>query len=380
MYNPSRNPVAAGQNTPGSAATLLGRQTRLKRHPERGSHERTGVEAIIDEALLCHLAFVVDGQAMALPTAHVRIDEQLYVHGALANRMLCSLRAATRASATFTLLDGLVLARTAFHHSMNFRSAIVFGPIIEVTDLDEKRLVLHALVEHMAPGRMQELGPASEAELNTTLVLRLSIEEASAKVRSGPPLDAAADHALPVWAGEVPVELRTRPARRDPGLHVQQLVSNAAAAQVARHNSEISERWHGDCLLSSDASRLQFEFVHRFLAEQSYWARGVTQAALREALDHSLCFGVYQANEQLGFARVVSDRTRFAYLADVFVRDDRRGRGLGRALIEFVLAQPAVRNVERFLLGTRDAHALYEPFGWERAASDRFMVRLSSRG
>jgi nitroimidazol reductase NimA-like FMN-containing flavoprotein (pyridoxamine 5'-phosphate oxidase superfamily)/GNAT superfamily N-acetyltransferase len=370
MHNPSQAPNV---QTPGP--TLAGPRTQLKRHPERGSHERATVEAIIDEAPLCHLAFVIDGQAMALPTAHVRIDDQLYLHGAAANRMLRSLRDAARASATFTLVDGFVLARTAFHHSMNFRSAVVFGPIAEVTDRDEKLLALHALIEHMAPGRMQELGQPSDAELNTTLVLRLSVEEASAKVRTGPPLDGPADHALDVWAGEVPIELRAKRPVRDPALRTEQLISGAAEARAARHNPETRERWHGDYLLSTDHSRLQFAFIHRFLAEESYWAHGVSEDDLHHAIGRSLCFGVYRDGQQLGFARVVSDRTRFAYLCDVFVQREQRARGLGRALIDFVLEHPEVRNVQRFVLGTRDAHAFYEPFGWQRAPSERYMVR-----
>ena len=354
-------------------ATLAGPHVVLKRHAERGSHERAAIEAIIDEALLCHLSFSVNGQAMTLPTAHARVNDQLYVHGAAANRMLGALCDAGRASATFTLLDGLVLARTAFHHSMNFRSAIVFGPIQAVEDLDEKRLALHALVEHIAQGRMQELAPPTTAELTATRVLRLSIEEASAKQRSGPPLDGAADLELDVWAGQVPLELRAGAPLRDARSRAEQLVSKAAGAFAERHAPAITERWLGDCLLSNDPARVQFGYVHRFLSEESYWAKGVTQAQLREAMQHSLCFGVYRGTQQLGFARVVSDRTRFAYLCDVFIAQSERARGLGRALVSFALEHPAVRNARRCLLGTGDAHSFYESLGFQRDARGRFM-------
>jgi nitroimidazol reductase NimA-like FMN-containing flavoprotein (pyridoxamine 5'-phosphate oxidase superfamily) len=190
------------------ANLLGGPHVKLKRHPERGSHERAAVHAIIDAAPLAHVAFQPQaGPAMCLPTAHARIGDQLYLHGAAQNAMLRALCRAGRASLTFTLLDGLVLARTAFHHSMNFRSALVVGPASEVGDPDEKRLALHALIEHMAPGRMRELATPSEAELRTTLVVRVDMEEASAKVRSGGPIDDAEDLALDVWAGVVPLAL-----------------------------------------------------------------------------------------------------------------------------------------------------------------------------
>jgi nitroimidazol reductase NimA-like FMN-containing flavoprotein (pyridoxamine 5'-phosphate oxidase superfamily) len=362
-------PVAGQDN-------LAGPRTRLRRHPERGSHAVADVAAIIDEAPICQLAFVVDGRAMALPTAHVRIDDQLYVHGALANRMLRSLLAAGQASATFTLLDGYVLARTAFHHSMNFRSAVVFGPISEVVDPDEKRLAFGALIEHMVPGRLRELAAPSDAELNLTLLLRLSIEEASAKTRSGPPLDAQADYALDIWAGEVPVALRAKLPVRDPALRSEQRISPAAVARAAVHNYEVRELAHGEYLLSNDPVRLQVPFIWQFLAQDSYWAQGISQQALEHAIEHSFCFGLYQAEAQVGFARVVSDRARFAYLADVFVRSDQRGRGLGRALIAFVLGQPELRDVHRFVLGTRDAQRFYEPFGWQQTPPERYMVRV----
>ncbi|HEY2734191.1 MAG TPA: pyridoxamine 5'-phosphate oxidase family protein, partial [Polyangiales bacterium] len=270
--------------------TLAGPHTQFKRHPERGTHERAAVHTIIDEASICHLSFVLDGQAVTLPTAHARIDDRLYVHGAIRNRMLGTLAGAARASATFTLIDGLVLARTAFHHSMNFRSALVFGPIAEVVDREEKRAALHALVEQIAPGRMSELDPPSDAELQATFVLRLTIDEASAKQRQGPPLDGADDLARDVWAGEVPLALRATAPRRDPRLRSEQLIS---AAANARADEPIVERWHGEQLLSSDRSRLQFDRIHRFLSAESYWAKDVSRARLATALDRSLCFGAY---------------------------------------------------------------------------------------
>ena len=216
-----------------SPATLSGPNVRLKRHPERGSYDRAQVFSIIDEALLAHVAFEAGGTAMSLPTAHGRIDDQLYVHGAMANRMLRSLCEAERASATFTLVDGLVLARSAFHHSMNFRSVVVFGPAREVVSLDEKRLALHALIEQLAPGRMRELPPPTDAELQKTLVICISIEEASAKVRSGDPRDPVDELTLDIWAGTVPLALTSSAPKPDARLRAGQAMSEAAE-RVAR--------------------------------------------------------------------------------------------------------------------------------------------------
>jgi uncharacterized protein len=216
-----------------SPASLSGPHVRLKRHPERGSYDREQVFSIIDEALLAHVSFDAGGTPMSLPTAHGRIGDQLYVHGAVANRMLRASCDAERASATFTLVDGLVFARSAFHHSMNFRSVVVFGPAREVVSHDEKRLALHALIEQLAPGRMRELPPPTEAELDKTLVICISIEEASAKVRSGDPRDAAEELALDIWAGTVPIALTSSAPKPDARLRPGQTMSEAAE-RVAR--------------------------------------------------------------------------------------------------------------------------------------------------
>jgi nitroimidazol reductase NimA-like FMN-containing flavoprotein (pyridoxamine 5'-phosphate oxidase superfamily)/GNAT superfamily N-acetyltransferase len=369
---PLPTPSSGGQDP-----SFSGPSVRLKRHAERGYYDRERVFAIIDEAFLGNVAFDVGGEAMSLPTAHARIDERLYLHGARANRMLRSLCDRDRASITFTLLDGLVLARTAFHHSMNFRSVVVFGPVREVVDRDEKRLALHALIEHMAPGRMHELSSPTATELDTTLVVCLTIEEASAKVRTGDPLDQPADHALEVWAGTVPLELTAGAPKADSQLRAGLLMSKAAASRaLCRPNDIVSARF-GEHELSSDAARVQFDYVYGYLRDTAYWSRGIREHELRTALQNSICCGAYRGASQVGFARVVSDRGRFAYLCDVFVDEAERGRGLGKALVQFALEHPAVRDVNRVLLGTQDAHGLYERFGFERTGPGRFMIRVA---
>jgi nitroimidazol reductase NimA-like FMN-containing flavoprotein (pyridoxamine 5'-phosphate oxidase superfamily) len=177
----------------------------LKRLPERGSHERATVEAILDEAFICHLGFTTDRGPVVIPTTYGRAGDQLYIHGSPASRMLRSLRGGLPVCLTVTLVDGLVLARSTFHHSINYRSVVVFGVATEVTGLAEKQAALAAVVEHIVPGRTGEVRAATAKEARGTLVLALALAEASAKVRIGPPVDDADDLALPVWAGVLPL-------------------------------------------------------------------------------------------------------------------------------------------------------------------------------
>src|SRR5688572_1897382 len=179
----------------------------VKRLAKRGVYDRDIVYSILDEGLICHAGFVVDGAPVVIPTIHWRQDDLLYFHGSAASRMLRSLRDGVEACVTVTLLDGLVIARSAFHHSMNYRSAVVFGTAREVTDRAEKLIALDALVEHVLRGRSTETRAANEKELRQTMVLALPIDEASAKVRTGGPVDDDDDYALPLWAGVVPITL-----------------------------------------------------------------------------------------------------------------------------------------------------------------------------
>lgn len=189
-----------------SDAPLLSDRTRLHRKPARGSHDRAVVDAILDEALVCHVAFTARGGPVVIPTSFVRIDQHVYLHGSAANGMLRMLTEGIDACVAVTLLDGLVLSRTAFHHSVNYRSVVLFGRAARIDDPAEKVRALAALVDKLVPNRSAECRMPNEAELAATLVLALPIEEASAKIRSGPPLpDDADDAALPYWAGVIPL-------------------------------------------------------------------------------------------------------------------------------------------------------------------------------
>ena len=193
-------------------------RTTLIRRPDRGAYDRSIVNAILDEALICHVGFTIDGQPYVLPTTHARVDDRLYIHGSVGGRMLRTLRRGAAVCVTVTLLDGLVLARSAFHHSMNYRSVVILGGATEVEDEAEKRCAFSALVDHVLTGRSAQTREASVQELKATSVLRVPIEEASAKVRTGPPLDDDDDYALPYWAGVLPLRLEAQPPIADPRL------------------------------------------------------------------------------------------------------------------------------------------------------------------
>ena len=182
-------------------------RTRVRRLPERGSNDWSVVAAILDEALVCHVGFDVDGAPVVIPTAHARHDTTLYLHGAPASRMLRSVAGGVDVCVTVTLLDGLVLARSLFHHSLNYRSAVCFGRAVEVTDLEDKDRALHLFAEHVLPGRAAEVRRPTRGELMATRVLAVQLDEASAKVRTGPPIDDEEDLDLPVWAGVLPARI-----------------------------------------------------------------------------------------------------------------------------------------------------------------------------
>jgi uncharacterized protein len=183
------------------------RRVQLRRKKERGSYDRKLVDAVLDEGLLCHVGFA-DGQATSvLPTTYARVGDTVYLHGAAGNHMLRTLVSGIDACLTVTLLDGVVLARSAFHHSMNYRSVVLFGSGRPVHDLAEKRAAVLAIVDHVAPGRSAEARPPTDPELRSTLVVAFPIAEGSAKVRRGGPLDEEADLGLPVWAGVVPLAM-----------------------------------------------------------------------------------------------------------------------------------------------------------------------------
>ena len=189
----------------------LSERTELHRIPDRGSREWETINQILDAGFLAHVGFCVAGQPFVIPTLYGRDGEKLYLHGSAASRMLRELETGIPACVTVTLVDGLVLARSAFDHSMNYRSVVAFGRAQKIADAEQRIRSLRVISEHLIAGRWKEIREPSEKELKATTVLEFLIEEASSKVRSGPPLDDENDYGLPVWAGVLPLEIRSRP-------------------------------------------------------------------------------------------------------------------------------------------------------------------------
>ena len=189
----------------------LTKRTELRRIPDRGSHDWATINQILDAGFLAHVGFCVDGQPFVIPTLYGRDGKRLFFHGSAVSRMLRELDTGIPACVTVTLVDGLVLARSAFDHSMNYRSVVAFGTARKVVDPEQKTKSLRVISEHLIAGRWADVRGPSEKELKATTVLEFLMEEVSSKVRSGPPLDDESDYGLPVWAGVLPLEIRSRP-------------------------------------------------------------------------------------------------------------------------------------------------------------------------
>jgi nitroimidazol reductase NimA-like FMN-containing flavoprotein (pyridoxamine 5'-phosphate oxidase superfamily) len=213
--------------------SLRTNRTKLRRVPKRGFHDRETIDSILDEALLCHLGFVHDGRPAVIPTLHARIGDEVFIHGSAASRMIRALAGGIEACLTVTLIDGLVLARSAFHHSVNYRSVVLYGTATPCTEPEDKERALEAFTEKLVPGRWADVRWPTRKELKGTAALALPIAEGSAKVRTGPPIDEDEDYALDAWAGVVPIRTEMLDPIPDPRLrdgiatpdHVRALVS-----------------------------------------------------------------------------------------------------------------------------------------------------------
>jgi nitroimidazol reductase NimA-like FMN-containing flavoprotein (pyridoxamine 5'-phosphate oxidase superfamily) len=212
-------------------------RTRLVREADRAVYDREAIYRILDEAFLCHVGLVVDGQPFVIPTSFGRKDASLYIHGSAASRMLRQLKESVPVCVTVTLLDGLVLARSVFNHSMNYRSVVILGKATLVDDPAEKLEALRLLSEHILPGRWDDARQPNERELKATSVLRLPIEEFSAKVRTGPPIDDEEDYSFPTWAGVVPLEMTAGTPIDDPRLGAARRVPEYAKHYTRRRQA-----------------------------------------------------------------------------------------------------------------------------------------------
>ena len=228
---------SSAQEVGGTPLARSGRTT-LRRRRDRGTYDRAVADAILDEGLIAHVAVVDGGFPVVQPMAYARIDDRLYLHGARANRTLSLLAGGAPGCVEITILDGLVLARSAFHHSMNARSVMLFGTATEVDDPAEQLAASAALVDHLVPGRAGDARPPSEAELRKVLIVRFPIDEGSVKVRSGMPVDDDEDLGLAVWAGVLPVHTVAGALESDPGLPTGLSEPDYSAAFTARHATD----------------------------------------------------------------------------------------------------------------------------------------------
>lgn len=205
-------------------------RTRVVREPQRAVYDRSAVNRILDEGFICHVGFVLDGQPFVIPTSYGRHEDVLYIHGSAASRMLRNASAGIPMCVTVTLLDGLVLARSIFNHSMNYRSVVVLGTGTAIEDREEKLKALRLLSEHIVPGRWNEVRQPNEKELKATTIIRLPIQEFSAKVREGPVIDDEEDYAFPVWAGVLPLNMvpgdATNDSRLAEGIELPEYIRN----------------------------------------------------------------------------------------------------------------------------------------------------------
>ena len=213
------NKIGTGQGSVdvSGTATPPSKRTKVRRLPDRGRYDAETIEAILDEGFVCHLGLVDGGSVRVVPTAYARVGDVIYLHGAAGNASLKASQGA-EVCVTVTLVDGLVLARAAFHHSINYRSVTIYGTATEVTDVEEKRLALDAVVEHIVPGRGVDARSPNDSEMRSTRVIRLPIGEASAKVRTGGPKDDEEDMDMPIWAGVIPMRTSVEAPVADVGL------------------------------------------------------------------------------------------------------------------------------------------------------------------
>ena len=342
-------------------------RTQLKRNALRAMPVRSALYALLDESLTVNVAVAGD-HPVILPMAFGRDGDTLYLHGAVANGLLRrAIDAGADVCVSTTLVDGLVLARSAFHHSMNYRSGIAFGPLRDVTDDYEKRRALDVIVDHTLPGRSGECRPASDAELRATRVVAFELDEASLKVRDGDPVDDDADLSLPHYAGVVPVA--TRLGIPVPATDASTTSPPASALlSAARRAPRLADASHVEApvgvRISTDPSDVDVPRLHTWLSEQSYWAPGISRADVAASvIGAHVAVALDQENAMIAFARAVNDGVRFAWLSDVFVDPSARGRGVGRAVVRALVDHPRLAAL-RWVLGTRDAHEVYAPIGF----------------
>jgi nitroimidazol reductase NimA-like FMN-containing flavoprotein (pyridoxamine 5'-phosphate oxidase superfamily)/GNAT superfamily N-acetyltransferase len=364
-------------------------RTTLKRLRKRGVFDRDQVYSILDEGFVCHVGFVINGRPFVIPTSYGRVESNLFIHGSAASRMLRALAGRIEVCVTVTLIDGLVLARSAFHHSMNYRSVVIFGTACVVQEPREKLNALRAISEHIIPQRWQDVREPSENELKATLVLRLPLIEVSAKVRNGPPLDDEADYELDTWAGEVPLRLVAQIPIPDPRLpndievpsyvsgYLRKRKDGAPAIEIRVAAPEDSEQV---------ASVLESAFAEyrSSYTDGGFAATVITRDKVEARMNEGPMWIALQDGVIVGAVAAVS-RAEALHVRGMGIVPEARGKKIGELLLkhveEFALRQEHTRmtlNTTPFLAR---AIRLYEHFGFRQSdegPSDLFGTPLFS--
>jgi nitroimidazol reductase NimA-like FMN-containing flavoprotein (pyridoxamine 5'-phosphate oxidase superfamily)/ribosomal protein S18 acetylase RimI-like enzyme len=345
----------------------------LKRLPKRGVFERQRIYEILDEGFVCHLGFSINQRPFVIPTAYGRLDDALFIHGSAASRTLRALAGGIEVCVTVTLVDGLVLARSAFHHSMNYRSVMVFGTASVVEDREEKTRALRAFSDHVLPQRWNDVREPNESELRKTLVLRLPLEEASAKVRSGPPLDDGDDYLLPTWAGEVPLKVVAQIPVADPRLspssHLPVYLKTFVERTQANYRTQIRLAKIDEASAISHLLEAAFTEYHSLYTREGYNATAITTGEVAKRMSEGPMWVAVLDDQIVGTVAAVA-KNESLYIRGMAIVPEARGKRIGEELLRHVEKFAVDEGYKSLTLSTTPflnrAIRLYEGFGFER--------------
>jgi uncharacterized protein len=358
-------------------------RTTLKRLPKRGVFERESIYAILDKAFICHVGFVTDTGPVVIPTGYGRSGDNLFIHGSAASRMLRTLAKSVEVCVTVTILDGLVLARSAFHHSMNYRSVVIFGAASAVEDIDEKLRALRAISDNIIPRRWDDVREPSEQELRKTLVLRLPLKEASAKIRTGPPLDDELDYELPIWAGEIPLRVLAQSPVPDPRLGSAIEVPAYIKTYLKTRNAEVIRRAEDrDALAIASVLEMSFIEYRDLYTDEGFAATVISEDKVKARMSEGPVWVAVEQAKIIGTVAAIS-KGEALHVRGMGIVPAARGKGIGRLLLNQVQAFARTHGYKKITLNTTPflcrAIALYRSFGFERSeetTSDLFGTPL----
>jgi uncharacterized protein len=355
-------------------------RTTLKRLPKRGVFERDKVYRILDEGLVCHIGFIVDGRCFVIPTSYGRSGEELFIHGSAASRMLRTLAGNLEVCVTITLIDGLVLARSAFHHSMNYRSVMIFGTASVVEDPAEKLVALRAFSDHVIPERWNDVREPNENELKATLVLKLPLIEVSAKIRTGPPLDDEPDYELSTWAGEVPLRLVAQVPIPDARL-LQSVELPPYIRSDVRGTKQGTPEIAVRMAMPDDAALVASVLENAFVEYRSSYTDGGFAATVltKDKVETRMNEGpmwVALYNEAIVGTVAAVAKGEVLHVRGMGIVPAARGRRIGELLLKHVESFASGRGHKRMTLSTTPflsrAIRLYEDFGFQRTNEEPF--------